>query len=708
MYTWTRDYRVDLACAEYTAGVQGDGRPAAYTNGAAGSPIYAYCRFRPGIAIEAPGFLFELGKYYDDSASFHTSLGLYDADYDSLSASLMAPLDTAMVPAPLGLGYAAGAPLGAGYAVDWNSRTGNLNVVSQAGSQSVIAGVAVEVVEFAGGVRLGEVFFEMPFAFLAKASPANPLPSLVTPQLFDSLNGGQWLDSFSISTQLNQHLEVQLKAVDVMGDSTQVTHPTNLPGAIFYNVNDDPTKRRDTVRDIDPVAVLEWDARQGGHFSLGLELRKRPALCGPTESATYQLSVHVTDTCIWVDFPDDTLYACVGDTLDVSPQIRGNFQGPLDYLWDDASQNASASISSPGIHWVLVRDTINGCSMRDTVVVVWTDECVWPGDANFDGVANNHDILPVGLAYGRTGPARPYAGTLWQATPAFAFGDTTPGGIDMAHADTDGNRIVGASDTAAILLNYNLQHNKTSSSDSLGCLLFIQTPSLPVSVGDTLRLPVFLGVDTAAVDSAYGLAFSINYTQRLVDSGKVRFHIPDSTWLGSRAELLSIQYDSYTTSKIDLGITRTSHTNRASFGQIARMDIVVIDDIIGKKVLQDTLELRFEDIELVTAAGYRVEVNGIPSSIIVEDEDVTTGHIPDAFEKTKIYPRPVSDRLIIDHPSSGSWKAELYNVQGKLLMTFDGNSGINSIPMSGYKPGVYLLRLQQQSAFMTTRIIRVP
>ena len=31
---------------------------------------------------------------------------------------------------------------------------------------------------------------------------------------------------------------------------------------------------------------------------------------------------------------------------------------------------------------------------------------VWPGDANFDNVTNNLDILNIGLAFGKTGPSR--------------------------------------------------------------------------------------------------------------------------------------------------------------------------------------------------------------------------------------------------------------------------------------------------------------
>ncbi|MEZ4687378.1 MAG: hypothetical protein R3B47_15305 [Bacteroidia bacterium] len=142
------------------------GRPASLTNGAAGSPVYAYCRFKPGIARQSPEFLFDLGKYYDDSTHFHLTLGLFDPDRDSIITTLMAPLDSALIPAPLNIGYGAGSPLGAGYQVDWDSRTSNLDFKSQTGNQRIISSIAAEAVEFDNGTSIGAMFFEMPVSFI--------------------------------------------------------------------------------------------------------------------------------------------------------------------------------------------------------------------------------------------------------------------------------------------------------------------------------------------------------------------------------------------------------------------------------------------------------------------------------------------------------------------------------------------------------------
>ncbi|MEZ4687376.1 MAG: hypothetical protein R3B47_15295 [Bacteroidia bacterium] len=203
----------------------------------------------------------------------------------------------------------------------------------------------------------------------------------------------------------------------------------------------------------------------------------------------------------------------------------------------------------------------------------------------------------------------------------------------------------------------------------------IYSGTQPVNVGDTLRLPVFLGVTQQFVDSAYGLAFSISYTQRLVD-GDVRC-IPDSTWLGRRSELISIQHDDYTLSLADLGLSRTDQTNRMSYGQVARLDIVIVDDIIGKRLLTDTLNLRFENVELVTASGYTVDVNALPSSIVVEQSDSATNVIPDVFATTKIYPSPASETLTIFQEEGGRFGIELYDMHGKLLLESDGGPGLN-------------------------------
>ncbi|MFK7973145.1 MAG: T9SS type A sorting domain-containing protein, partial [Bacteroidia bacterium] len=705
-YTYTRLYTFDLSCADYTIGVRRTGRPTDLTNGTQGQPIYAYCSFKPGVALHAPGFLFEPGVHIDDSTEAHLSLGFVDVDRDSLIATLMDPLDSAGVTIPLNSGFAAQSPLGAGWATTWDAETGNIGLTPVNNTIQKSA-VAVAVSEYTNKIEVGTIFFEMPLITIDRVTPLNKLPYLITPQALDSIRGGSWLDSFVIKTMLNQELSVKFKAVDIEGDSTRMTHITNLPDAVFYNELDDPVSRRDTVVGIDPIAVLEWTARQAGSYGLGLQLAERPETCGPLGSRNYQCIVQVQDTCIWVDLGADTLYACVADSIEIAPIVSGNYSSPLTFLWNNTGQDSTNELTVPGYHWVEVRDTTQGCNMRDSVFVVWTDECVWPGDADFDGISNHYDILPIGLAYGFTGPVRPKQGRDWDGTGAFAWGDTTLNGIDRAHADTDGNGIINADDTLAISENYNFRHSKTGGESEDGNYLYFLAPTDPVNTGDTLIIPIILGADTALIDSVYGIAFSVSYTQSLVDSGKVSYSLPDSSFLGKKTNLISIQHDDFNVSLADLGISRIDQTNRASYGQIASVGIVVIIDVIGKKEI-DTLDLTFEDIRLVTANGTILDAVGFPAKIIVEGEEDSSTSIPPAFATTQVYPNPARELLVIQDEVNESMDISLVDMHGKTLAQRIDQRGTTTLSLSDFAPGVYCLKLKRGATTWTSRIVHIP
>ncbi|MFM2048064.1 MAG: hypothetical protein RI955_612, partial [Bacteroidota bacterium] len=101
----------------------------------------------------------------------------------------------------------------------------------------------------------------------------------------------------------------------------------------------------------------------------------------------------------------------------------------------------------------------NGCSTTAYDTVNRPSDCVWPGDANSDLVADNLDIFPIGLLNGTTGPVRNNASLIWIDQPATTFGTTASGfTVDAKHADCNGDGIIDGNDTTAILQNYGSTH----------------------------------------------------------------------------------------------------------------------------------------------------------------------------------------------------------------------------------------------------------
>lgn len=78
---------------------------------------------------------------------------------------------------------------------------------------------------------------------------------------------------------------------------------------------------------------------------------------------------------------------------------------------------------------------------------------VWPGDTDNNGLVDQGDILPIGLYWHSTGPARSEASLSWEVQVA------TPWSPEAAtYADADGNGLVDQGEILAIGLNWHKTH----------------------------------------------------------------------------------------------------------------------------------------------------------------------------------------------------------------------------------------------------------
>lgn len=298
-------------------------------------------------------------------------------------------------------------------------------------------------------------------------------------------------------------------------------------------------------------------------------------------------------------------------------------------------------------------------------------DSVWPGDANSDGIANNFDLLAIGVGYGSNGPQRPGASLTWKPQYAPAWNDTLITGVNYSHLDTDGNGTVNFSDTTAISLNYGLTHNKTSSAASQGPLLGVMFPQDSLMAGDTAVLIIFLGQDTLPADSVYGVAFSLNYDPDLVDGNQVLVKY-DSSWLGNYgADLLAMSWNFSSDGKLDMALTRTDQQNRNGYGEIVRLGIIMIDDISGKNFLKELFYLSTSDPLVISRDESVIGVTVGYDSLLVYQEDSTTSLGTLLSAGMELYPNPAQDQLHIQLKEITGTGWAVFNVLGEEVMRME-------------------------------------
>ncbi len=327
---------------------------------------------------------------------------------------------------------------------------------------------------------------------------------------------------------------------------------------------------------------------------------------------------------------------------------------------------------------------------------------VFPGDANHDQVCNNADLLPIGIHFNQTGPARPNASLTWVAQPAPDWAGTQANGFNVKHADCDGDSTVSWSDTVAVNLNYGQTHNSWRPSGSGGGMTVrFEMPTTNVGVGDTVSIPITLGTfDTLAV-GVYGLAFTINYDMTLIDSASVRVSYANS-WLGSKdVDMLTIHKDFYNQSKVEMALVRNDQMSRTGYGTIADL-IVVIDDDLTKRLIPFTLS--FSDLIAVDSVGEYLDITGEPGAFDI-DTDPQTGLLDASTSALSFYPNPIQNQLILEHPQHTFESVALISMIGQKVKLWEGNQrGKLEIALEGFAAGIYLLEVGMKEG---RRVVKV-
>tara|TARA_Y100000766_G_scaffold52874_1_gene42822 strand:+ start:96 stop:1271 length:1176 start_codon:yes stop_codon:yes gene_type:complete len=315
-------------------------------------------------------------------------------------------------------------------------------------------------------------------------------------------------------------------------------------------------------------------------------------------------------------------------------------------------------------------------------------ECVWPGDANNDGVANSKDLLNIGRGFNiiKNTNKRILPVNTWIAQNANEWGELV-NDVDMKFADCDGNGIINSDDISPIKLNYNLAHKKRSAIefDEHGPLLRIVPVEQNVSPSGVAQFDIFLGEQIKNAENIFGLNMMLRPTSNLLYEDSIYIDYSDS-WIGN-VDSNAIHFEHQLIDGINFAIARTDYKNTTNYGKIATIKIPLNNNEIDKFTL-DVTELNIESYE-----GDIVLVNEIiTDSISVVDSTEINSYIS-YISAIKSYPNPTSGRLFFNLKEEIK-NISIYSAVGYLVKNESVNSKSFNIDLSNLTDGIYFISLQ--------------
>jgi len=386
----------------------------------------------------------------------------------------------------------------------------------------------------------------------------------------------------------------------------------------------------------------------------------------------------------------------------------------ISYHWSTGQTTKSVKYcpTTSGPVWLSVK---YGSKISDTVhfqfyVTVTNTTCVWPGDANDDGQVDMNDLLNVGVAYSDTGSKRPNASYGWFAQSCYDWSKSFADSVNHKFADCDGNGIVDSSDLSAIEINYSKTHLKTNAiatGNPSNPPLSISFSEDSAMAGDTVQAVLSLGSKAIPASNVYGVALSISYgAASAATYSSVDF---SNSWLGTyHKNMVALVVNNASNQSVDVGITRTDHSNASGYGEIGRVDIVMPDNLAGKRYVRQLVHFNIASYKAISANEDTVPLYPTGDSILLY-EYKTSGIALNILSPSdiQVYPNPANDILHIKTANDLIKGVSVSDLLGRPVYSIlNQTSAEVNLPLNGLSKGIYILNITTSKGISRTRFVK--
>ncbi|MDG1433598.1 MAG: Ig-like domain-containing protein [Saprospiraceae bacterium] len=331
---------------------------------------------------------------------------------------------------------------------------------------------------------------------------------------------------------------------------------------------------------------------------------------------------------------------------------------------------------------------------------VGTEDCVWAGDTNKDGIVDGKDILFLS-AIGEVGAPRISPSSDWIGQHGTNWNNTVAGILqDVKHIDANGDSLITSADANIIDINYGKRNKITPQiiPTQQNQLIFNTINNGPPEPGDTIQIEILMGTPANPAIDFSGVTFQMAYNPIIFDTAFVAFD--EGGWLGYDAPVM--QFSKIPNEgNLDVAFTRSDETTKSGFGKIGTVSIVV-DDIQGIRSDEFTT-VSFTNSYSLTGNGHLTKLNDVEVQIEIDESDFN----PDLRKNLlNVFPNPVIDGIVnlqtdyynvIQH-------ARVINLMGQIIQTREGNNTNKlTLDVSKLETGMYIMDVMTSEGPMTKK-----
>jgi hypothetical protein len=343
-------------------------------------------------------------------------------------------------------------------------------------------------------------------------------------------------------------------------------------------------------------------------------------------------------------------------------------------------------------------------NLTEPIGDICSKDCVFPGDANRDGVVNMADLITVGGNIGHYGPGRasgndylPSTATNWSQTD---------NGLNIKHADLNGDGFINANDTNVILANYDKYNSivpeKTPEDTRIELQLVTTTSS--AYLGDLLEIRVLVGnADFPAMDSR-GLSFTVGYDADRVKDGVMSTEFLRNSWLSRHDTYLALS-KTLSLGNIEAALARSRDKGANGHGEVAKIRGIVITDVTGFQAGDKaSVRVKVDNVNLYARDGRVLRIKGKELVIPIKVKQDKTEPVKDS--DLLMFPNPSSD--FVSFYINGVNKIESLRVLDMMGKEVSRQNSVNekqaTVYLDNMTPGMYIAEVMTEKGRITKKL----